>query len=98
MSEVVEILALWPLWVLFVALAALGGFLVVRAVVAYRSRHSRPMLLLGLGLAVMAIGTPLAWTTMYFATGDLFWCTAISSGASLAGVSLLVASVEMRTS
>jgi len=89
--------SLWELWVVFVVLAVIGGILSRRAFVAARGRSSNPLLLLAGGLAVLTIGMPVTWTSLYILSGDMFLCTISSSLATLVGVSLLLGSIYLRT-
>ncbi|MGI0053635.1 MAG: DUF7521 family protein [Thermoplasmata archaeon] len=84
------------LWAILAAIAIAGGWVAYRAWAAYRVRRSTPLLLLGAGLGVIAVGMPLLWVGMFLATDDPLWCSLVAMAGLLVGVVLLAASVVTR--
>jgi hypothetical protein len=76
--------------------AAVGGLVEYRAVSAFRTRRSPSLLLLAVGLALLTIGMPVAWTSMYVLSENMLLCTSSSFGAALAGTIALVASIQLK--
>ena len=85
--------AVWGLYLLF---AAVGAVVSYRAVSAYRSHRTRPLLLLAGGFVLLSIGSPVAWIAAYSLSADLVVCTAMSLLPAVAGVGALLASVQLR--
>ncbi len=85
---------LWALWGVLAAIAVVGGWIGVRALHAYRDRRATPLLLLAGGVLVLSVGMPLVWVTMYLGTHDILECSLASMIGLLAGLGLVVASVE----
>ena len=96
MIDVSDLGSLWELWTLFAGVAVVGGIVFYRASAAFRLHPSPPLLLLASGLGVLSVGMPGAWTVAYVLTGDMFVCTVSSSLMTLAGVVLLLSSVQWR--
>ena len=63
MSEVTALVAMSVGWAVVVAL---GAVLALYALRSYRKTHTRPMLFLGAGFAVLSAGTAVAWFGIYF--------------------------------
>lgn len=82
--------------VLLLAIAVVGGWIAYRAGVAYRARRTRPMLFLGAGLFVIAVGTPGLWTATYLVTDNLLWCSLMAFGGLLVGLILVLSSLRTR--
>ncbi len=92
-----DLAGLWQLWALFVLGGAIGYVLVRRALGAFRSQRSTPLLLLTGGLLVLTIGVPLAWTSAYLVSEDMLMCTYAASSAAVAGAALLLVSTQVRS-
>ncbi|HEV2165664.1 MAG TPA: hypothetical protein VGS23_01595 [Thermoplasmata archaeon] len=84
------------LWVVLALVALLGGAVAYRAWAAFRARPSTPMLLLGAGLSVLALGMPSLWVVLYLATEDLLWCSLGATTVALGGFALILGSLQTR--
>lgn len=93
MSWLVYEAGLWSLWIILVAIGATGGLVAFRAVQAYRSRRTRPLLFLGAGIGVLAVGMPVVWFMAYMVTDDLLWCSLAAAVAILVGFVLVLLSL-----
>lgn len=88
---------LWVLWGMLAAIAGIGGLVTYRALSAYRSHRSRPLLFLGTGLFLIAVGMPVLWMGAYVLTENLVWCSLIAGGAIFLGFAFILSSVQIRT-
>jgi hypothetical protein len=87
----------WLLWGLLGSIALVGGIVVYRALGAYRSHRSTPLLYLGVGLLMIAVGMPTLWMGTYWLTNNLLWCSLIGSAGILVGFLFVLFSVQTRT-
>lgn len=86
----------WVLWVLLATIAVAGGLVVYRAFVAYRAHPSAPLLYLGAGLFMLAVGMPTLWLSAYMVTDNIFWCSLAALAGILVGFLLLLLSLQTR--
>jgi hypothetical protein len=87
---------LWALWGVLAGVVLIGGAVAYRAWAAFRARPSTPLLFLGSGLFVIAVGMPSLWVVMYVATENLLWCSLFAAGGTLVGFLLVLFSLQTR--
>jgi hypothetical protein len=74
----------------------LGGLVGYYCFRAYRSGHSRPILLLGLGVMLISLIPAVMWWGLYWATDDLPSVSVYCAAVVATGFALVLASVRIR--
>lgn len=86
----------WALWGLLGAILVVGGLVVYRTWVACRAHPSTPLLALGAGMFMIAVGMPALWMVGYVATDNILWCSLLALTGILVGFLLVLYSVQTR--
>jgi hypothetical protein len=85
------------MYALWIAIVALGVGVSVVAFRAYRTNHSRPHLLLGVGFLSISVVAGVLWIGVYLVLDNPVYADLGACGAMVAGFAAVLASVLVRS-
>lgn len=86
----------WAALALWAVIVALGVAVALVALRAYRSNHSRPFLLLGIGFLLISVVAGALWVGIYLTVEDPVMADIGACAAMAAGFGAVLASVLVR--
>ncbi len=83
--------------VLWGVVAGLGAVVAAYAFLAWQREHSKPMLGLSIGLALLSIGPAVSWIGLYGLYDNIYTASTVCAGFLASGFVALLVSVRVRT-